>query len=115
MNHAVSAAREHEVGVVQTNHLGRFAKGLGAGGARGQAVVVGSLQIEVVGEMARSRVQFLLILATCMKILQSPFDENRRIDLVLVRVVTLSNERDEVVKILNAFAGAQIHAESCSI
>ena len=54
MDHAVGAAGQHHVDLAHANHLGRFANGLAAGGASGNAIGVGALGIEL-GRQVRGR------------------------------------------------------------
>ena len=80
VDHAVRAAGQHQVGVAAADQLGRFADGLRAGGAGRQAAVVRPLQPEIVRQVGRRRVQFLLVLLRAVERLQTNSQHGSRIE-----------------------------------
>src|SRR5438128_38134 len=60
-------------------------------------------------------VRLLLELALRMELLQAAPGEGRRIDGAPLRLVALGHQRDQVVKILNALARAEVNAKPGAI
>ena len=92
------------------NHLGCLADGLAAGRAGGQAIKIRPLQVEIVREMGRGRVRLLFKLPVAVETAQSTAREQRRIDGTLLRPVALGHQADQIVKVLDAFAAAEVDA-----
>ena len=59
--------------------------------------------------------QLLLGLAAGVEALQAASVEDGRVDVPLVRLVALGDQADQVVEVLNAFAGAEVDAEARAI
>ena len=67
------------------------------------------------GQMGRRRVQFLFRFALGVETLQAAALERRRVNGPRLAAVRLGDERNQIVEILDAFAGAEINAEARAI
>ena len=78
MDHAVGAAREHDVGAAVADHLVGLPDRLGAGRAGGQAVGVGPLAPKTLARWAGRRARLLLGLAHRVQVVRRLAGEFRR-------------------------------------
>ncbi len=76
VDHAVGAAREHDVGIAAPNDLGRFPHRLTAGRTGRQAIEIGSPGIEHGGHVPGRHVRFLLQFRGRIEQFESPLDES---------------------------------------
>ena len=113
MDHAVRAAGEHDVGVAAADDLGRFADGLAAGGAGGEAVDVRALGVEHRRQVAGRHVRLLFQFDHRVQRFQACLDERGQVELSPCRA--LRHHVREADEILLAFAAAQVDAEARGI
>ena len=113
VDHAVGAAGEHDVGLAAADDFGRLADGLAAGGAGGEAVEVRAFGAEMRGHVGGRHVRFLLELELRVEPLEAFLDERGQVELAVLE--RGDHHVAEVVKILLAFAGAEVHAEAIGV
>src|SRR5262249_34985357 len=80
MDHDVSAAAKHDVGVAVSNELRRFAQGLATSSASGEAIVIRALQVKIVCQMTGSGVEFLFRFPPGMEAFQASLGETYGVD-----------------------------------
>ena len=109
MNHAVSSAGEHHIGIAASNDLGRLANGLTAGGAGGEAVEVRTLSVEHGRQVAGRHVGLLLQLARRIQRLQAALEKAR--DVKRAPLQARHHHASERIEVGVSFAASQIDAE----
>src|SRR5262249_12830166 len=85
---------------------------LAAGGTGRQAVEIGALQVEVVGDVPGGGVHFLFVFALRVKFLQATEDKVTHIHTPTIGTGAAPNQGDQVVEILHTFAGTQVNTEA---
>src|SRR5439155_10173146 len=98
MNHGVSAAGKHDVGVAVPYQLGGLAQSLAAGRASRQTVIVRPLEVKIIRQVSRRRVQFLLGLPASVKTCQSSSGKSHAVNRASLRTIIAGDLIDHVVK-----------------
>ena len=108
MDHGVSAAGNHDVGVAASNDVHGFTDRLGAGSAGGQAVVGGAADSELPGDVAHGHVRLLADLAPPAQDLEGLLGPAGQVELIALRIKGDHVHRGIRVKVQDPFAGAEI-------
>ena len=109
MDHAVSAAGKHHIGIPTPHQLHRLADRLARGRAGSEAVEVGAVGIEHPGQMARRHVGLLLHFRERMERFQTQLGELR--DVETVPLDRGHHHAGERLKILLPLAAPQIDTQ----
>jgi hypothetical protein len=113
VNHAVSAAGKHHLGIAAADDFGRFADRLAGSGTSGEAVQVRALGVEQAGEVASRHVRFLFEFDLRVEPFEPALGELFEIEFAVLP--GLGDHVHEDGEVLLAFTGAQIHAEQSRI